>query len=340
MRNLLPLRKALADSIERAKPATFRRFRASRKEPLQANADSQERNSRASAFGNCLLQPAAVEELRRSKMPNTRQNNLLSATYNFRVLGGDCIRTDGRQRLHHRCKISGLVIDDRDHSNPLVDGSILPSCLSREQATRTARANALNRASTLWWFERPYIVFKCTLARAPRAKPSKKSSTNSDCKSPTSRVFTFVSTTCAARPLRSIAARPSVSSMVMRKYPARRMPRLSPSARSNASPSAIPTSSTVWCWSTSRSPLQVRSRSNAPWRVNNSSMWSKKRIPVETLYRPAPSIVSFRCISVSAVLRSIAAVRFFTSRLPSSQFPLASVPSREFPPPYVRASQW
>ena len=61
------------------------------------------------------------------------------------------------------------------------------------------------------------------------------------------RTRTLVSTTQAARPLRSTAAIPRVSSIGIRKYPARRMPRLSPRARSNASPSAMPTSSTVWC---------------------------------------------------------------------------------------------
>src|ERR1700685_568971 len=50
------------------------------------------------------------------------------------------------------------------------------------------------------------MVFTCTLARAPRAKPSKKSVTSSVCKSPTRRVRTFVSTAKAARTLRSTAA--------------------------------------------------------------------------------------------------------------------------------------
>ena len=40
-------------------------------------------------------------------------------------------------------------------SSSLVLGSISPSCGSREQATRRARANALKTASTLWWLERP-----------------------------------------------------------------------------------------------------------------------------------------------------------------------------------------
>ena len=35
------------------------------------------------------------------------------------------------------------------------------------------------------------------------------------------------------------------------------MPALSPSASRNACPRQMPTSSTVWCWSTSRSPAAV-----------------------------------------------------------------------------------
>ena len=38
------------------------------------------------------------------------------------------------------------------------------------------------------------MVLTCTLARAPRAKPSKKSVTSSVCRSPTRRVRTLVST--------------------------------------------------------------------------------------------------------------------------------------------------
>ena len=57
-----------------------------------------------------------------------------------------------------------------------------------------------------------------------------------------------------ARPEKSSAAAARQSSIGIRKYPARRIPRFDPSAFFTASPSAMPTSSTVWCWSTSRSP--------------------------------------------------------------------------------------
>ena len=66
-------------------------------------------------------------------------------------------------------------------------GSIFASRASRAQATRSARANALNTASMWWWLDRPYSTLTCTLARAPDAKPSKKSCTSSVCRSPTFR---------------------------------------------------------------------------------------------------------------------------------------------------------
>src|SRR5712691_10972945 len=65
----------------------------------------------------------------------------------------------------------------------------------------------------------------------------------------------------------------------------------------------MPTSSTVWCWSTSRSPVAFSFKSNAPCLVNSSSMWSKKRMPVEISYRPRPSSFNAPRICVSLVLR-------------------------------------
>jgi len=55
------------------------------------------------------------------------------------------------KRLEHRGQVAGFVVDHRyaHHNNPLVEGSIFPSCLSLEQATRRARAKALKMASIL-----------------------------------------------------------------------------------------------------------------------------------------------------------------------------------------------
>ncbi len=53
-------------------------------------------------------------------------------------------------------------------------------------------------AATWWWLDRPYSTLRCTLARAPIAKPSKKSWINSDCRSPTSRARSRRTRWCAA----------------------------------------------------------------------------------------------------------------------------------------------
>ena len=55
--------------------------------------------------------------------------------------------SDG-QRLLDRRQVAGAVVDERDHSSPFVLGSIFASRASLAQATRSARANALNTAST------------------------------------------------------------------------------------------------------------------------------------------------------------------------------------------------
>ena len=70
---------------------------------------------------------------------------------------------------------------------------------------------------------------------------------------------------------------------------ARRPCRRAPSR--NTSPSRMPTSSTVWWASISRSPVASIDRSNPPWRPSWPSMWSKNGSPVDTSTRPVPSIV-------------------------------------------------
>ena len=54
------------------------------------------------------------------------------------------------QRLADRGEVAGAVVDQRNHSSPLVLGSIFASLRSLAHATRSARANALKQASILW----------------------------------------------------------------------------------------------------------------------------------------------------------------------------------------------
>src|SRR5215831_1818631 len=67
------------------------------------------------------------------------------------------------------------------------------------------------------------------------------------------------------------------------------MPARSPRASRKALPRQMPTSSTVWWRSTSRSPCASMVRSIKPCFDHASSMWSKKGMPVTTLEAPVPS---------------------------------------------------
>src|SRR5258705_6784710 len=68
-------------------------------------------------------------------------------------------------------------------------------------------------------------------------------------------------------------------------------------------------SSTVWCWSTSRSPFALSVRSKRPCTAKSSSMWSRNGSPVSTLARPEPSSLNRTCTSVSLVWRTRRAPR-------------------------------
>src|SRR5579862_6541885 len=81
------------------------------------------------------------------------------------------------------------------------------------------------------------------------------------------------------------------------------MPFISPSACFTAWPSAMPTSSVVWCWSICRSPLALTVMSMREWRAKRSSMWSRKPMPVAIEDAPVPSRSIATSTSVSLVVR-------------------------------------
>ena len=75
----------------------------------------------------------------------------------------------------------------------------------------------------------------------------------------------------------------------------------------------MPQSSTVWCASTSRSPLQRSVKSITACRANKVSIWSKNEMPVLTDDFPVPSMFKLAEICVSVVFRPILAFRAFGS---------------------------
>src|SRR5580765_6002370 len=174
-------------------------------QPVHAEADAEQRPAFADALEDAL-DPGAVECSRRAEMSHARDDDAARLAKRIRSFRHEHVGANRRQRLLDGRQVSGPVIDQRDHRRPLVLGSMRASRLSFAHATRSARANALKTASILWWLERPYRTLTWTFARAPIAKPSKKSCTSSVCRSPTRAAATWSETTACGRPPRSMAA--------------------------------------------------------------------------------------------------------------------------------------
>ena len=82
-------------------------------------------------------------------MSHSGKDELVGPADQMGIVSHNRVNSQVIERLFYRRQIAGLVIDDRDHSSPFVLGSIFWSRLSREQANRSARAKALNSASSL-----------------------------------------------------------------------------------------------------------------------------------------------------------------------------------------------
>jgi len=99
---------------------------------------------------NRLLQSPGREGRGRREVSHPGQNYLFRACHRLRV--GSDHRPDSHpvESLFYRGKVSHAVIDNGNrHSSPLVLGNSRAIRLSRQQAARSARAKALNRASIL-----------------------------------------------------------------------------------------------------------------------------------------------------------------------------------------------
>src|SRR5262245_9570346 len=169
---------------QESKPRQIGCLVASLEQPVHAEADAEKGPSFANALEDAL-DPGAVERSRRAEVPHARDDDAACLAKRNRSFRTEHVGADRRQRLLDGRQVSGLVIDQRDHSRPLVLGSMRASRLSFAHATRSARPNALKTASILWWLERPYRTLTWTFALAPIAKPSKKSCTSSVWRSPT-----------------------------------------------------------------------------------------------------------------------------------------------------------
>ena len=145
------LRKTLAASAQRAKPSHRQSppycpqtaTAAPRRCPETARRERSHPARRLRfPFRAAAQSPENVPRPAAPRAPRPRTTAGSSVTCAVAPSAVSAFITDGQ--------IAGLVVDDCDHSSPFVLGSISPSCLSREQATRSARANALKSASILW----------------------------------------------------------------------------------------------------------------------------------------------------------------------------------------------
>ena len=116
-------------------------------EPLEAEADAEQRPAALDDADDGVA-PFAVERRGLLKISDARDDDTLDVVEIRRHAWCQHLSADRRERFAHRRQIAGAVIDQRNHRSPFVLGSVRASCLSREHATRSARPNALNTAST------------------------------------------------------------------------------------------------------------------------------------------------------------------------------------------------
>src|SRR5213594_1042913 len=116
----------------------IRRLVAAFEQPVHAETDPEKRPAFADALENGL-DPRGVERSRRTEMSHAGDDDASRLAKRIRCFRYEHVGADRRQRLLHGGQVPGLVVDERDHSSPLVLGSIRASRLSRAQATRSAR---------------------------------------------------------------------------------------------------------------------------------------------------------------------------------------------------------
>ena len=202
------------------RPGSAGRFVAALEQPLHAEADAEDGTPSANApSDDASRQPARrATRWRRSGRRRARRSPAAPARSSG-ARGCDAPPAPmARSALRTDVRLPGAVVDERDHSSSFVLGSMRASRRSRAQATRSARANALNDGLDLV-VARPAVEHlhvhvgagaeRETLEEVRRPAPT--------CRSPTSRGADAGRTTACGRPPRSTAATASVSSIGITK---------------------------------------------------------------------------------------------------------------------------
>src|SRR4051794_6708502 len=215
---------------------------------LHAQADAEHGHTLRTPLANQVVEPTLGDGAHRLReRANSRQDEPGRRADPLSVVGDLHVGAHVLERLLDRTQVAHSVVEDGDHSRPFVDGT--PDAFgSKAAASRSARANDLKQASTMWCGSRPRSTVTCSVSFALLATARANSSTRSVSNPPMTRAgIARPSNATNGRPEMSIAADARASSIGTTACPKRVMPARSPRASSSAWPITMPTSSTVWC---------------------------------------------------------------------------------------------
>src|ERR1700746_3044923 len=144
------LGKPVAFAFQYSQSRDRGRFLAPLEHPLHADAYAEEWHAALDRVCNSLLQARTFKRPCRCEVPDSWKHHL-GRLGNVRwIRHNRALLLQAVKSFLHRDQIARTVIDDGNHtSTPLVLGSSLSICGSRQQAARSARANALKSASIL-----------------------------------------------------------------------------------------------------------------------------------------------------------------------------------------------
>ena len=231
---------------------------------LHAQAEPEQRHAGRHPLAQQLVEPEPAYLLHRLRQrPHAGQHHAVGLAHARVVAGQLRPRAHVLERLRRPsagcpCRSRGSRSASQE---ALGRGHALLARVARPRPARSARANALNAASTMWWAFVPASTRRWSVSLAVFATARKNSSARSVSKSPT-RAGRKIGLEGREGPARDVD-RAARARLVHRHHGVAeaRIPARSPSASSSAWPSARPVSSTVWCGPVSRSPSTRTSRS-------------------------------------------------------------------------------
>ena len=134
-------------------PVRAAELRRTLEQELKAEADAQHRHAGLDPVGDQRVEPGLAHPPHRAReCPHAGQDDPSASPRGVRVAGDEALGADALEGLLDRAQVSHAVVEDGDSrqvSVPFVDGTP-GSSGSIDTASRSARANALKHASTMW----------------------------------------------------------------------------------------------------------------------------------------------------------------------------------------------